>query len=697
MLCDPANSLTLIRFTMPRLRSEKFRFPGARSVVIATLLSLPAFSLEAQQRDSAARVDSIRKRATRIDPIVVTATINPAPIGSAGIQTTVVSTANRATIGHELSDALRLVPGAFVDLAAGPGGPAIVRLRGGEEVFTQLLADGVKLNDNGGFFDMQGIELGTVERVEIVPGPQSALYGSSAMSGVVQLLSSAGVPGVSTYRASIEGGSARMRGTNYRGSAAVSGGSGRIGYSLAGEYGYDRGIYDIPHDVKSASGLARIDAALTPRSALTGIVRYFGVDANLPVRDPGATRVPLDPDAMNTRDRWVTSLQATSVQGRTTHRLRGSRFDRTFVYNDKRNNVAPEGTYPFFVFDATFRLRSVLQRTTLDYTGTTRLPDAGSLTGLAISYGALWERESLRDRTSGEFGDGDQKLSQSSGAGFVEIQARPFPRLSVLAGARAEKFEKVDPEIVPRGSLAFDVVPGQLALRASAGRAYKAPNLQDVFVNNPFIESNPSLGAETSVSYEVGADASLMSRMITGGLTYFRQRYDNLIRNVPFEGTDRSINRNLGRSRAHGIEATVGIQPQSGWEIGAKGGWTRTEIIDNSGLSSDQYPEGEELPFRPSYTAAAFLRVPVLGRGAITARGIGVGKQTVLTERFSGSRVTLPGYGLLSLIGEAAVTSRATGYVRVDNVLDRQYHTAFDRPAQARAVTIGISIREGDR
>ena len=681
---------------MPRLWLNGFRFSSVRRA-LAALAFLPAFSLGAQQRDSAARADTIRKGATRIDPIVVTATLYPAPIGSAGIQTTVISTANPATLGHGLSDALRLAPGAFIDLAAGPGGPAIVRLRGGEEVFTQLLADGVKINDNGGFFDMQGIELGTVERLEIVPGPQSALYGSSAMSGVVQLLSNPGVRGASTYRATIEGGSAKMHGTNYRGSAAVTGGAGRVGYSVAGEYGYDRGIYAVPHDVKSVSGLARVDAGLTSRSTLTGIVRYFGVDANLPVRDPGATRVPLDPDAMNTRDRWITSLQATSTHGRTTHRLRSSRFDRTFVYDDKKNNVAPEGTYPFFVFDATFRLRSLLHRNTLDYTGTTRLADVGGVTGLAISYGALWERESLRDRTSGEFGDGDQKLSQSNGAGFVELQARPFARLSILAGARAEKFEKVDAEVVPRGSLAFEVVPGQLAVRASAGKAYKAPNLQDVFVNNPFIESNPNLGPETSVSWEVGADASTLSRIVTGSVTYFRQRYDNLIRNVPLEGTDRSINRNLGRSRAHGVEASLGVTPQSGWEIGGKGAWTSTEIIDNSGLYSDQYPEGEELPFRPSYSAVAFVRVPVIGRGAITAQGIGIGKQTVLTERFSGNRVTLPGYGLLSLIGEASITSSAVGYVRVDNVFDRRYQTAFDRPAQARAVTIGVSFREGDR
>ena len=658
---------------------------------------LPALSLDAQQRDSVARADSIRKRPTQIQPIVVTASLNPAPLGSAGIQTTVISTANPATTGHELGDALRMVPGSFIDLAAGPGGPALVRLRGGEEVFTQLLADGVKINDNGGFFDMQGIELGTVERLEIVPGPQSALHGSSAMSGVVQLLSSAGVPGLLKYRATIEGGSAKMRGTNYRGSARVSGGTRRIGYSVAGEYGYDRGIYAIPHDVTSIGGLGRIDAALSSSSTITGIARYFGVDANLPVRDPGATRVPLDPDANNTRDRWISSLQATTTRGNTTHRLRGSRFNRTFVYDDQKNNVAPEGAYPFFVFDATFRLHSLLHRTTLDYAGTTRLADIGNVAGLALSYGAQWERESLRDRTSGEFGDGEQKLSQTNGAGFVELQARPFPRLSLLAGARAEKFEKVDTEIVPRGSMAFEVLPGQFALRASAGRAYKAPNLQDVFVNNPFIESNPSLGAETSVSWEVGADVNLMSRMLTGSVTYFRQRYDNLIRNVPLEGTDRSINRNLGRSRAQGLEATFGVQPGNGWEVGGQGGWTTTEVIDNTGLSSDLYPEGEKLPFRPTYTAAAFVRAPITDRGAITARVAGVGEQIVLTERFSGSRVALPGYELLSLIGEAAVTSRVTGYMRVDNVLNRHYLTAFDRPARPRGVTIGLSLRENDR
>src|SRR5688500_20401294 len=85
-----------------------------------------------------------------------------------------------------LSDALRSHSGGHIEESAGPGGPTILRLRGGEEVFTQTLLDGVQLNQNGGFFDFQGLMLTNVARIEVLRGPQSALYGSTAMSGVVQ-------------------------------------------------------------------------------------------------------------------------------------------------------------------------------------------------------------------------------------------------------------------------------------------------------------------------------------------------------------------------------------------------------------------------------------------------------------------------------------------------------------------------------
>jgi vitamin B12 transporter len=168
----------------------------SRALILCSALvtALPGV-LGAQESDSArTRADSIRR--ANLPPIVVTGTASPGAIRDLGLAVTV--------LGHQelrmraplyAVDLLRDAAGTHVDEAVGPEGPMIVRLRGGEEVYTQILMDGTAINQNGGFFDFQGFPLTNVERVEIVRGPQSVVYGSSAMSGVVQYLTQSGTPG----------------------------------------------------------------------------------------------------------------------------------------------------------------------------------------------------------------------------------------------------------------------------------------------------------------------------------------------------------------------------------------------------------------------------------------------------------------------------------------------------------------------
>ena len=161
-----------------------------RSVAICLLaVSLAPAWLGAQARDSVPPTDSVFS----MEPLLVTASRLPGVGARLGL--TVTSRAVRASDGPYVADLLRDLPGAFVDEASGPGGPTIVRLRGGEEVFTQILVDGVQVNQNGGFFDFQGLALSNLGAVEVARGPQSAVYGSSAVSGVVHFLTPRGRAG----------------------------------------------------------------------------------------------------------------------------------------------------------------------------------------------------------------------------------------------------------------------------------------------------------------------------------------------------------------------------------------------------------------------------------------------------------------------------------------------------------------------
>jgi len=217
---------------------------------------------------------------------------------------------------------------------------------------------------------------------------------------------------------------------------------------------------------------------------------------------------------------------------------------------------------------------------------------------------------------------------------------------NVLAGARMERFGDLTSSITPRLSATLQLVPNAVAIRAAGGTAYKAPNLQEPYADNPFIAANPDIEPQTSRSVELGVDLRANDGRIAFGATAYHQGYDNLIRAVADAGSDRQINRNLGASRARGVEWELRVNAAAGWIVGTDGAVLATRVLDNTGLSESLYPEGEELPFRPSLTASAFVE-RARGRMSGLLRVRYIGGQTVLSERFGGDRVTLDPYLVL--------------------------------------------------
>lgn len=660
---------------------------GISSLLSVTAMVMLANGVAGQERDTTSNQDTVR-----LAPVFVTATRVPVRLDRLGVASSIISSEDlRMRPPSSAAEALRYVGGAFIDEANGPGGPTIVRLRGGEEVFTQILVDGVQVNQNGGFFDFLGFAPGNLERIEIARGPQSALYGSSAMSGVVQFLTRRGDVGPPRMLLAGEGSAASENGGGHRFQGEISGGSRALRYAAGAGYRYSRGIYALPNDAKTSDASLRLDASPSDVFALAGTFRYMSIESMLPVRDPGATRVPLDPNASNTRDRIVASLGATFAPTSSwRHELRGTLYRDNFVYDDVGDGLAAElPALPFFVFDATFRLDSRLVRKGIEYSGDYR---AGGNDDFVLSWGVRGERETLRDRTSGDFGDDRQTYDRNSTAVFGEMIVRPVRWLDLVAGVRAEKYDGLDVAVTPRGSARLQLVPGRLALRLAAGRAYKAPNLQEQYPNNPFIVSNPDLAPETSVSVEAGVDATTADGRVDAGVTVFHQTYDDLVRAVQYDAT-RQQNRNLGRSRANGVEARLRVEPAARWALGLEGSWIRTRIVDATGLPPGNFPEGEELPFRPSVVGEAFVEFTPTDPFTVRVRASHVGEQIVLSERFSGDRVPIDAYTLAGLDLTWSVTSNWMLYARFDNLFDTAYETAFDRRGIPATAAIGLHWR----
>lgn len=655
--------------------------------VVLALLPLLAPALLAQQRDTTPTT----RRRLPLDTVIVTGSLGS--LQNIGVARSVVSYRQLlAEPARQAVDVLRNVVGVHIDEANGPLGPTIIRVRGGEETFTRILMDGVEINENGGFFDAQGVTLVNVDRVEIARGPQSAVYGSSAMSGVVQMFTQSGRPGPARVDAAIEAGRNEWYGRSVRGTALAQGGSDAARYSLGAGSSYDRGIYRLPNDVRANDASLRVD--LLPRSTfvVTTIARFLGVDGKLPVRDPGVTRAPLDPNQRQGRDRLLGTVQAALSAGEHwTHRLQLSHYRRDFMYDDAFDNL-DQSQFSSYVFDANYHYKSIVRRSNARYVGTAVAHPGRA--ELALSFGGEYERESLSDDQTGDFGPAGQKVARPSVSGFGEAQAALGDRVSLLLGSRVEKFRGLAAAHVPRATIVLGLIPGRMSLRAGVSRAYKAPNIQEQFPSSPAIVANPDLKPETSRSWEVGADVTAWSGLATAALTYFDQTYQNLIRTVNFDST-RQIARNIGRSRAAGLEAELALRPAPRWTVGTEAAWLGTRIVDNGGLAGADFPNGGTLPFRPAYTASVYVDAPATRALSVLVRASAVGSQTVLANRFSGPRVGLASYRILGATARWRLTGVTSAYVQLENILNTYYDVAYDRPGLERALAVGLRSTAG--
>lgn len=643
----------------------------------------------AQQAVDSATTDTLAPRL--LPAVIVTGTVVPMPQSQLGFASAVL---NRKDLESEptayAGRALARTAGIWLDEGAGPGGPTVLRLRGGEEPYTQLLFDGVPININGGFLDLQGLTLTNVERVEVALGPHSALYGSSAISGVVQLLTRQGRPGAPRFELSAEGGRATQQGGQARSELDVAGGTGILRYSAGVGVTYNRGVYDLPHDLRSEDASVRLDVTPSTTWSLTGTFRFMDLDSKLPVRDAGATRAPLDPNQRDERQRFLSSLDVGFAPGASwRHRLTASAFRDDFSYEDRHDGLDPS-QFSFFVFDFNFGLRSVLDREILEYVATKAFQAGGAR--FAWSYGGELQWEDVTDDQTGDFGDSRTTFARTNRAGFTEFHAQLAPGVSFLGGGRLEHVQGLSTEFLPRAAITVSLVPQLLSLRAAAGRAFKAPNLQQQFLENPFTEPNPDLRPETSTSWELGAQVRPSSGRSLIGVGYFRQGHDNLIRTVALEGTTKQTNQNLGRTRSQGLEVELERRWTDRWNTGANLTWLKTEVVDNAGLPADQYPVGEPLPAVPSVTGNAFVDVAVSPALSATFRGMVVGRQVVFSERFAGQRTRLDPYALLGMTLRWQTSSHAQFHLRVENLLNTQYAAAVDRPGLPLTAVLGARL-----
>jgi outer membrane cobalamin receptor len=697
-LTDPAG-----RFEFPELAAGRHE---VRASVDGFTASPQAFDVEAA--DPSEIVIVLRVSAIS-ESLVVSASQVDLPLSQAAASVDVVGRQEIAARQlRTVGDALRAVPGLAVAQNGTLGSLTSLFTRGGESDYTLVLIDGMRANAFGGGVDLSQVPLVDAERVEIVRGPQSAVFGSDAIGGVVQIVTR---PCGGTLQrcdradASIEGGSL----ATVRGRAATAGTRSGFSWSAHGEHAQSDGFTgtapatgeavsnddgEVQHAGGSLGWRRRGGAELRGQAQFSFTERGFpGAFGSNPIGAYTAVdRVSRgDTNRRQVGAQWVQPWggAASRVRQRTEASL--SDFDGEFVSRFGRSESDT---------------RRVAVRTQTD-------------AALTSSWGVSGGVELLRERADSTFITNEQfapvPVRRAVGGYFGEVRYAPSARVSIAGGVRVEQIRRdalaADPNAFsprpafpastmvstnPRIAAAYlvqgDAGGASTRLRASAGTGIRPPDAFDIAFTD-----NPQLKPERSRSVDAGVQHTFARAAVTLDATVFLNDYDDLI--VPigrsFQDASRYRTDNISNARSRGLELAASARP---WvALSLRGSYTLLDAeilaVDRGSAAPAPYRVGERLIRRPRHRGtftAMFNRARVTAFADLDVRGSV--RDIEPTFGASGGVFAAPGFAVLDIGGAYRLARPLEIFARVENVADRSYEEAFGFPAPRRLLMAGVRL-----
>ena len=649
------------------------------------------------------------------DSIVVSAAQVETPLSRVTDSVTVI---DRSEIAQRQAEAvfemLRTVPGFGVVDAGGRGSVTSIFPRGGESDYTLVMVDGIPQNVFGGGFDAAHLATSDIERIEVVRGPQSALFGGGAIGGVVHVITrNAGPFGLSALT---EGGS---YGT-VRGGVSVTGSRGKWGWGS----GFDGLKTDGDTRERANLGGQHVANDDYTRNQVSGSISWMArpgrtlrVDARVSHDERGAPG-PYGSDpigaygGLNLISRGFNTTRELGASGT----FAGSgmlRHHWQFTLADFNNLFrSPD----FFDPTATSDTNDDARRMTARYQADT------AISKIPLSAGA----EFLSERADNTFINGQAfqliPVERRLAGFFAEARPTMGDHVSINFGVRAERIERLALEgdnpaaFQPRPTFADDVVwsvnPKISAawmiraadgtdrpwtkLRFGAGTGIKPPTAFEIAFTD-----NPDLKPERNRSWDVGIQQGLVKSTLVADLTWFSNRYTDLIVAVgaQFSGASKYRTDNIANARARGLEIGVTWRGRAG--LSARGAWTRldTEVLDLDSLpgqAASPFHVGDPLIRRPRNQGSLSLGWTHARAGAfVEINGRGEFLDTEPNFGTFGGLFATPGYATVTIGASVHAIQHVEIFGRVSNLLDRQYEEALGYPALGRAATIGVRIATG--
>jgi vitamin B12 transporter len=616
-------------------------------------LALPAIHAQ----DALTSTSTDQEETAESEPVVVSATRFDIPLDQSPASVSVINSEDLEQKQIErVSDALRQVPGLSVVQTGVAGQLTSVFTRGLRSEHTQVLIDGVPINQGlQGAFNFADLTTDDIDRIEVVRGPQSTLYGPRALAGVIQIFTKQGEgsPGI---QSSAEGGSY----DTFRESLQSDGKIGQFDYSV-GASRIDTDNARPNNQYRNSAAIANVGWSPNQQLRISGLFTYSLSDIGLPntIFDPR----PIDNFLT---ERWLIAPHVNfRVSDWWEHRF-------IFAYDHERqlNDPNEDGF--------TGPTRALFERTTIDYQN-----DLRPASWLVLTSGFFYSRVNAgqeRPFVSQIFGPQPTFVSDHTQqvAGFLQTTLMPIENLIFVAGGRFDQFNQFVDVWTYRfaGSYKFDKT--NTTLHSSVGTGYSPPSSQDKIFGNNF-----GLKPERDLGWDIGIRQELWENRVNLGLTYFHNDLSNVI---GFNGLFETLN--LGAARTQGLEAEIRARPIVDLVFTASYTYLDAEKTSSTDISQLQ---GARLPRRPRnevYISASYLWCKRL-RTTAEAKFVNAREEL----NFGGPNFDIEDYSFVNFAAEYEVNPHLLIFGRIDNLTNEHYAEVFGFPALGRAAYGGVKVR----
>ena len=610
--------------------------------------------------------------------VIVTATRIETPAREVASSVTVITGADLdRTKAATVLEALRDVAGLAAVANGGPGSAASIFIRGANSEHILVMLDGVELNDPmnpSRSFDFAHLGLDNVERVEVLRGPQSTLYGSDALGGVVNILTRRG-QGQLRLSLTSQGGSygTLSNGLDFGGSTGAFHYS--LGLSQFATRGFSASSAVYPGNAEK-DGYRNLSL-----SGRIGLALQSGLEADLLVRVASA-KTDLDNfggpggDDPNATQRYDALL----LRGQARALLAGGRWEQklglSYVRSARDHDNPVDDLHPFDAEKGTYQS----DRAAIDWQNNVFLAPAHTLT-----FGADISREQGESQYSSwsAYGPYDSPFPRRSAdqAGiYIQDQIKIAGRFFATVGARLDRHSRAGTALTYRFAPAYFVEATQTRLKATFGTGFKSPSLYQIYAPGTFWGpiGNAALKPEGSRGWDAGLEQLFLGGALTVGGTYFQDDFRNLI---DFDFSRGYIN--IGRARTRGVEVFAEAKSADG----VRGRVTYTS------LEAKDLDQGTALMRRPNTRLAARVDVPLLGRFStgVVAAFTGARHDKDFTG-WEARELVLAPYLLLDASLSYQLGAEARLFLRLDNILNAKYETVYGYGTARFSVYGGVKL-----